>query len=41
MRLTITLPLFALLLAASTATSFLGYRYLSLASEYRARNFLH
>jgi len=41
MRLTIILPLFALLLAASTATSFLGYRYLSLASEYRAQNFLH
>ncbi|MEM1431576.1 MAG: EAL domain-containing protein [Pseudomonadota bacterium] len=41
MRLSIVLPVFALLLVASTAISFLGYRYLSLASEYRARNFLH
>ncbi|MEM9429952.1 MAG: EAL domain-containing protein [Pseudomonadota bacterium] len=32
---------FALLLAVSTTTSFVGYRYLSLAGEYRERNFVH
>ena len=41
MRLQTIVPVFATLLAVSTATSFLGYRYLSLASEYRERNFLH
>ncbi|MEM9909436.1 MAG: EAL domain-containing protein [Pseudomonadota bacterium] len=41
MRLTIVLTSLALLLIISTVTSFVGYRYLSLASEYRERNFIH
>ncbi|MCG7624427.1 putative bifunctional diguanylate cyclase/phosphodiesterase [Epibacterium sp. Ofav1-8] len=41
MRLGQTLALFALILALLTGMSFLGYRYLTLASEYRARNMIH
>lgn len=41
MRLVHTLALFALILAVSTGTAFLGYRYLTLASEYRERNLIH
>ncbi|MEM1264677.1 MAG: EAL domain-containing protein [Pseudomonadota bacterium] len=41
MHLRFVLGGFALLLAVSTTTSFVGYRYLSLAGEYRERNFLH
>lgn len=41
MRLYFILPAFALLLIISSATSFVGYKYLSLASEYRERNFVH
>jgi len=41
MRLGQTLVLFALILAMLTGLSFLGYHYLTLASEYRARNLIH
>ncbi len=41
MRLGRTLALFALILVMLTGISFLGYRYLTLASEYRARNMVH
>ncbi|MEM1351362.1 MAG: EAL domain-containing protein [Pseudomonadota bacterium] len=41
MRLKFVLLAFALLLAISSATSFVGYKYLGLASDYRERNFLH
>jgi diguanylate cyclase (GGDEF)-like protein/PAS domain S-box-containing protein len=41
MRPKITLIIFAGLLIVSTSVSFLGYRYLSLASEFRERNFIH
>jgi len=41
MRLGQTLALFALILVLLTGMSFLGYRYLTLASEYRARNTIH
>lgn len=36
-----SLPIFGLLLVVSMAISFLGYHYLSLASEYRERNVIH
>ncbi|TNJ41224.1 bifunctional diguanylate cyclase/phosphodiesterase [Phaeobacter sp. B1627] len=41
MRLGQTLALFALILAILTGISFLGYRYLTLAGEYRARTMVH
>lgn len=41
MRLKLVLAAFSLLLVLSSATSFVGYRYLSLASEYRERNNNH
>lgn len=41
MRLKLILPAFALLLVVSTATSFVGYRYLGLASDMRGRMFVH
>ncbi len=41
MRLKSVLLTFALLLGLSTATSYVGYRYLNLASEFRERNFTH
>ncbi|NIZ15173.1 PAS-domain containing protein, partial [Phaeobacter sp. HF9A] len=41
MRLGRTLALFALILAVLTGMSFIGYRYLMLANEYRARNLVH
>lgn len=41
MGLTRILINFTLVLGVSTATAFLGYRYLGLANEYRSRNFVH
>ncbi|MEM9247681.1 MAG: diguanylate cyclase, partial [Pseudomonadota bacterium] len=41
MRLKSLIICLFLLLATSTAISFVGYRYLSLASEYRERNMIH
>ena len=41
MRLKSVLLTFALLLGVSTATSYVGYHYLNLASEFRERNFTH
>ena len=41
MRLGHTLALFALILVVSTGISFLGYRYLTHAGEYRSRNMVH
>ncbi|MBS0126191.1 putative bifunctional diguanylate cyclase/phosphodiesterase [Thetidibacter halocola] len=41
MQLLRILSLFAFLLGIATATAFLGYRYLALASEYRHRTFMH
>lgn len=41
MNLKTSLPVFGFLLVFSTAISFLGYHYLSLASEYRERNTIH
>ena len=41
MKLGPILALFALLLVTATGVSFLGYRYLLLASEYRERNLIH
>jgi diguanylate cyclase (GGDEF)-like protein/PAS domain S-box-containing protein len=41
MRARSTLIVFAGLLILSTSIAFVGYRYLSLASEYRERNFIH
>ena len=41
MRARSTLLVFAGLLILSTSVAFVGYRYLSLASEYRERNFIH
>lgn len=41
MRPAAILVLFAMLLALATGLSYLGYNYLTLASQYRERNFLH
>ncbi len=41
MSLRQALVFFALILALQVGVSFLGYRYLTLASEYRARNLVH
>ncbi len=41
MRLGQTLALFALILGLATGVSFLGYHYLSRASEFRERNVIH
>lgn len=41
MKLGPILALFALLLVAASGMSFLGYRYLLLASEYREKNLIH